>query len=499
MKKIILSIALTSLLSSYSVSQTIVEKKTIYSTTGKSVNLTNAFGLNLLKGSQFDNYYSPMVEFTDLHENGYLLRNEYKLVLFNNDFKIIKEIELAGTLVNKNSNIEIHPSVQGIWIKPEENGTPKILKVGLLSYEGTFVSKEINITEKYMQYYSYYDYEKRAFVIYTKQMKGASEIGTYYSFKNSPNDFTKEETVEKTEDEKKELRIDKPTNKMSQLTQSDAFISKTTGTFFYAKLLTMDLAGNCKIKLSSNDPSIKEKEIKLLITDYKNLTSNISASLFNGDFKYYVNERTNDFFIFHTIVKSEVYAIVMINGNLKTDDTKIKTIREPEFIKYGIEAKNLAKYSISNILCQDSDYTINSQNDYLLLDFVPRNGTGVIRVIGDDDKTAPRNNADNMSTLIINNMFELSVNKNLEIVKTSFIKNDVASLKFRDFKLAPSSIKVLYQDPNYKKQESDFIYDEIGKIKASKNLYRLIQKNGNSYIFNLKSENSSVDVWKLKF
>jgi len=480
-------------------SQTIVEKKTIYSTPGKSVDLTNAFGLSLLKGSQFSNYSSPMVEFTDLYENGYLLRNEYKLVLFNNDFKIIKEIELEGILIDKNSDINTYPSIQGIWITQEVNGTPKTVKIGLLSYDGTFVSNAINITQLYMEYYSYYNYSSNIFTIATEHMKGASKINTYYKFKNSPNEFTKEEDIEKTEDEKKVLRTDKPMDKISQFTQWDDFQSKTTGKTFYAKLLTMDLAGNCKIKLGSTDTTIKDKEIKILITDYKNLTSNISATLFNGDFKYYVNERTNDFFIFHTVAKSEVFAIVMINGNLKTEDTKTTIIREPEFIKYGIEAKNLAKYSVSNILCVLTDYTINDQNDYLLLDFVPRNGTGNIEIIGDDDKAAPRMHYDNMSTMIVNNMFELSINKNLEIVKTSSIKNDVASLKFRDFKLAPSSVKVLYQAPTYKKQQSDLIYDEIGKIKASKNLYRLIQKNGNSYIFNLKSVNSEVEVWKLKF
>ena len=501
--KILLALLLTFTICEITFSQSI-EKKSIYSSPGSSINLTNGWGMNLMKLSQYDKSHSPIVEFYDLDEKGYLIRQEYKVIIMNNAFEIVKELDLLGTILEKSDDkINIYPSKNGIWITQDPSGKPKNIKVGLLTYEGTLLVESINVPEKYDFIASGF-FEGKLFLVNSFE-RGKTSTTTTYKFENSLKNFSKEEKISSLEEDIKPKREDKPNVKMTQLIQWVSYKDKNYGKNYWATLKTMDLEGNCKISLTYlknfTDTFYSVKEIEVLIPEYKAGPSAPSIARFIGDLQLHVDAKTNNFFIMHSVIATfNLQAMALISGNLlKEEPVKIKFYREPEFSKYGIDIHDLTKYSLSNtLLCFGNDNAIFDQRDYLLLEFRTRSGTGLIDLLDDNDKPVQRNRELVATTFSLKNMFELSIDKNLEIVKTSFVKNDCPSLKYDNFKLAPSSAKVLYQLPTYKKQESDFIYDEIGKVNAGNNLYQIVHKNNNTYVFNFKNENSEIVLWTIK-
>lgn len=155
-------------------SQTVLEKKTIYSEKGVNTDLTNGYGVKNMKGVNFDNDSPNIVEIVDLLDKGFIYRNQNKIVLFNNQLEKIAEKDISILAGAPEGKFKFIPTNSGVWIVQENQSKPKAITVGLLSYTGELKTKVVELPAKYELFEPKKDETRDGLAIYTLLLnKGA--------------------------------------------------------------------------------------------------------------------------------------------------------------------------------------------------------------------------------------------------------------------------------------------------------------------------------------
>jgi hypothetical protein len=457
--------------------QTILEKKVIYSQQGIPTKLSNAYGaLNInTKGSPFDNTYSSVVEIVDLNEKGFILRNNFKIIHYDNNLNKIYEKDLTGILLDPSyGKIKFYQLDFGVGIVQEFIKREKNCKIGLLNYNGELKVKNINFLES------------------SHLMSKEALIDTLICL-NAGSTKNKKEEISNVEESVTQLS--------APLSFYSSFVSQTMGTF-KSNLYVVDLNGNCELKIyNTNKRNKVEKVYKINIEDFKNIKSQYKAVEFVKDYKLFVDEKTSNFFLFQSIIQNNRFkGFLIFKGNLANDLYTLRILRESDFSKLKINIAYINSFSISNINFQD-DQTIYNQNDYILLSFHSRLVHRTTTIQGDPTTKADdyQKGHEGINGLLAKKLFQMSINSAGEIVKAEYVSHSFNCLRHNQMLMLPNKIETFYKTQDYKQQESDLIYSLMDKIDPKKNLFRIIKRNGYSFIIHFKEENSEVEVWKVKF
>lgn len=263
---------------------------------------------------------------------------------------------------------------------------------------------------------------------------------------------------------------------------------------YRASLCLIDISGKCELKVWKNN--IKNPQVQtstLIIDEFKNIKKLAHAYEFYKDFKLYVNEKTGDYYIFHTILrKTSFLSFNIYKGNLENNKINRITYLPEDLGKYNLDESYFKRFSIDGIKFYSDQSTYDLQ-DNLMLSFHSR------ETIGQHDTRPVQIIQASVSGITIRTLFTLSLHEG-KIVKAEKQNFPFNCIKHNQFLLLPEKTEELYKTTDYKSQESDYIYyNYIGKVDPKDNLFRILKRDGYSFIVHLKKENSEVEVTKLTF
>lgn len=479
MKKYLPSFILFYFLSLSLKGQTIIEEKVIYSNPGVNNILTNNFGVANIEGSDYNNSFSNKVEVIDLADKGFLVRDNLKVLLFDNSLTQIAEVDLKDFYVPNFGSISFYPMMEGIYILQESRASygswlgassepQDWFKVMFLHYSGK--TEIANFESRGADWISavYNPSEQKLYV--TPSYKKTLFIHTFKSPSLKPD----LQTIPRKE--LKFVRTDTISGYIDDTNYKKTYHGRLYG---FHELET----GVFEIREFKGDEFVSTKKINLTLPFLKNAQDVKKYGSIYESIRFFIDPVSNNGLL---IIKNHklngvLNALALIRFNMASDEVKVTIYNRDEFeSKFKLTDMDCVAHSLSNILGIGGDAWRYHLNHHTILNFHGNAG------------------ASYASTVHAKKGLQITLDEGGEIVKVNKLKYPIINYKHNRLIVIPKKQEVLFQSPDYKKNEMDYIYSLEGVV-PEENLFGIIKRDGYSFVFNFKKQNSEIKVTKLQF